>query len=606
MIKDLYSVLDARGRRQVTGVWALTLINSLLEAVGIGILFPFFKLVSEPKTLHDHALLERAYQFLALDNERQFIVAAAIAICLVLYAKNLLYLLATHLKLRFINGSTVSLSRRLLRGYLHAPYEFHLKRNSADLIWNLQGAVTKMFDSAFQGMIELATEAVVILGIVVILMMADPVVTLFTFSLVSGVFAVFYATFRKRMEYYGAQSQKLEKLCLKTLQQTFGSIKEIKILNRQDYFERHFTELVAEIAEIRRSRVFLTSIPRPMIEIVTVTAMILTVLYVLSTGRSGTEIIALLGLFGVAAFRMMPSLGRVVMALNNIKTGKPAVKTVMDDYHMVLRQEASVHAPEGPDMTFEKGLEVQDVTYVYPDTDKRVLDNVTLNLPRHASVALVGPSGAGKTTLADVILGIHPPTGGQVLADGRDIAANPQGWQRRFGYVPQQIYLLDDSLRRNVAFGLDDDQIDDDRVRAALDMAQLSDVVAEMPDGLDSRVGESGSRFSGGQRQRLGIARALYPDPDIIIMDEATSALDAETEVAVTKVIHDLSRTKTILIIAHRLSTVSACDRLYYMEDGRVTGEGTFTELCQDNPSFARMVRLAELMRDEDGAPALT
>jgi ATP-binding cassette subfamily C protein len=331
------------------------------------------------------------------------------------------------------------------------------------------------------------------------------------------------------------------------------------------------------------------------VESVIVTGVLLAVVVILAKGGSSGEIVGVLTLFAAAAFRLIPSTNRIIIALTGIKKGAHAVGLVYDDMRLFGDHPDEAMGDNGKTFTFNDAITVKGLTFHYPEGDGAALKNIDLVLKKGESLGLVGPSGSGKTTFADIVLGLLRPTSGVVTVDGVDISNAMRAWRRQIGYVPQSIYIIDDTLSRNIAFGLDDAEIDKNKLRKAIRLAQLEELVSDIPDGLETRLGERGVRLSGGQRQRVGIARALYRDPEVLILDEATSSLDGETEHEINSAIERLTGEKTLIIIAHRLSTVRKCQRLAFLRDGRLVDIGSFEELNARNADFSHMVELAQL-----------
>jgi ATP-binding cassette subfamily C protein len=579
---------------QAAGVAALVLTGIALETLGIGLIFPFIKLVLEPASVHEMPWVTAIYGPIAQGAERESLIALALGLLAVFVVKNLLLVVVYYTQARFVATNEALLARRLLRHYLTGPYVLHLDRNSAELIRNVFSAVTTVFNAVFMGFLTLATELCLMLAIAAILIFVEPMLTLAAIGGLALAIGLFYRLVRRRFTVWGAAQLRVGAEMLQTLQEGFHSVKEVKVLGIAPHVVDAFFRPRRELSRIQTNHITMTSIPRLWVEIVTVTAIVAVIVVVLSRAGDIAGVLATLSLFAAAVMRLMPSMNRILIAMTGIRNGQEAVGAVHRDIAAFAPDEAEA-AQDGPALPFAREIRLEQVAFRYPGAHAPSLENVELAIRRGESIGLAGPSGAGKTTLVDLILGLLVPSAGRVTVDGAPIAGAERAWRRQIGYVPQSIYLTDDTIRRNVAFGLPDASIDDARVWHALELAQLGEFVRGLPAGLDSAVGERGVGLSGGERQRIGIARALYRDPAVLVLDEATASLDSETEHEINRAIEALSGEKTLIVIAHRLSTIRRCDRVIYLQDGRVVDTGTFGELNAANEGFRRMVELSAL-----------
>ncbi len=470
----------------------------------------------------------------------------------------------------FVWGLQSDLSHRLFAGYLHRPYTFHMQRNSAQLIRNTMGQVSE-FATVLQQSLVLMTEVLVVLGISALLISVEPRGALAVMGTL-GFFswASYYLT-RRRLLRWGEAHQHHEGLRIQHLQQGLSGIKEVKLYAREDRFLSQYQVHNAGSARAGQGRATLLAFPRLFLEFIAVVGLAGLVLVMIGQGKSPAEVVPALALFAAAAFRLMPSGSRMISAIQSMRFFRPAVETLYSEFRLL---DGAPAPNNGHPLPFNSALELDRVSYRYPLAEAPVLRDVSFSIAQGTSVGFVGESGAGKSTLVNLILGLLSPDVGSVRADDVDVQSNLRGWQRQIGYVPQSIFLTDDTLRRNVAFGLASEEIDEVAVWQAVRAAQLERFVLDLPLGLDTVVGERGVRLSGGQQQRIGIARALYHQPRVLVLDEATSSLDTTTERAVMATVRALKGEKTLIIVAHRFSTVEHCDRLYRFEQGRLVEEG--------------------------------
>jgi ABC-type multidrug transport system fused ATPase/permease subunit len=466
---------------------------------------------------------------------------------------------------------------------LKQPFTFHLQRNSATLIRNSQNSASVM-SGTIDPILSIAADALVTTGMMVLLLVIEPkgtIITILVFALSSIALRRFSS---RRIRLWGEAQNFHKGMIIQHLQQGFGGVKDVKILGRENYFVNQYSDHLDGNANVLRRFSLAQAVPRFGLEILMMIGLASLVSTMVLSGQELTGILPVLGLFGAAAFRLLPAVNRSILSAQTINLNRPLVDGVAADLGLSISTTStpSVHSH------LASSISVRDLSFSYEMTSTQALAGVSIDIARGEAVGLVGPSGSGKSTLVDILLGLLEPTSGRVLVDGSDIHDNLRGWQDQIGYVPQSIFLTDDTLLRNVAFGLPKDQIDNDAVKSAIRSAQLEDFVASLPDGLDTIVGERGVRLSGGQRQRIGIARALYNNPDVLVLDEATSSLDTETEHGVMQAVQALQGEKTVIIVAHRLSTVEYCDRLYRLENARIVDEGTFSEVTSRTKDLPR------------------
>jgi len=585
--KRLYALLNASQRRRLAMIGLLTALAAPLEMAGLGLTLPLLQLALTPEKIAQLPVLSR---FAGVPRDH-LLLGFAVGLFLFYIVKNALLLLIVLRQKRYAKRVEAELRVALLESYLACDYAEHLRRNSAEMLRTIMRSASAVVSGMLMPALELGLESVIAVSALTVLFTVEPVATLTASVFLGAGFGTCYVLLRRRLTEWGYVSEGMTTRMYLWINQSLGAIRETLVLGRGRFFVDAFAHAAHTLARHQARADATQQFPRLVGEVIVLGAVLAVITIALWRSDSATDAMPLVGLFVVAAFRILPSLNRVTAAAAQFRQNAPALDNVAADFRPRPPQPA---APVRS-MAFDKQLALAAVDYRYPATPIPALDGITLTLRKGETVALIGPSGAGKSTLADIVLGLLEPTAGTMLVDGIDVRTNLAGWQRHLGFVPQSIFLSDDTLRRNIAFGLPDSQIDEARVRAATAMAQLDDLLEALPKGLDTLVGERGARLSGGQRQRVGIARALYNDPDLLVLDEATSALDSETENRITALMNSFRGRKTLIVIAHRLSTVRHCDRLIFLAGGQVEGIGTFEELQRTNSAFRRMVQAGEL-----------
>jgi ATP-binding cassette, subfamily B, bacterial PglK len=589
VIKSTWRVLDANMRRQGLLLASLMLFSSIVEAAGIGLIFPLFSVIGNPDTVRENFLLSQVHTAFGQPKHITFVIIICATIFIFFILKTAVVLTIVYFRNRYVFRNQVLIENRLLESYLIRPFAFHLEKNSADLVRNITRSVGQFFAGTLMPILIILAELFVVVAIVIVLFVTEPLAAL-TIGLILTVPMVIFTRFlRDYLRRWGEDSHYLASKILTIISHSLGGIKEIKILGRSaSFLDAHFSNgrafaIAAEKLSIAQET------PRFATELLAVGALLMVSVVALSSGRPTEEVLPVLGVFGAAAFRLMPSVNRLSTQINAVAFNGAAFKQIETDFDIYLnfhncKKESTV------DFSFENDFALKDISYRYENKRDDAISSISVTIKKGQSVAFVGPSGGGKSTLMNVILGLLRPTSGEICFDGQDVTNQLDKLRGEIGFVPQDVYLIDDTLLRNIAFGLNDADININRVKNAVQMAQLDSFVSESKDGLETNVGERGEWLSGGQRQRIAIARALYEDPQILVLDEATSSLDAETEAAITNAVASLYGKKTLIIVAHRLSTVKDCDKIYWMKDGRVSDSGSFSELAASNSEFRAMV----------------
>lgn len=569
----VWSVLTPQQRRSAFSLLLLMLIGTVLEMFSIGLVLPTLSLIAGGNSRLP-AVLEGWVGRLGQPSTPGFLLAALGILAAMYMIKAAFLLFVAFWQTRFVAAVQATTSRRLFQLYLAQPWTFHLQRNSSELVRTINDV--QGFAHICTILILAFTELLVMVGLVGLLLWLEPTGTLVAAGLIIGAGWLYDRLARRRTRRWGRLRREDSQKSIKHLQQGLGGAKDVKILGCEREFVARFRAHSDRLATTAANQSLIDQVPRQLFELLAVVALLVLAAVMVWEGRTARSLVPMLGLFATVAFRLLPSVNRMVASLQTLHYHDATIQGIANE----LRREAPpTPMTAGPPLAFADAITLEAVDYAYPGSREPSLRNVSLRIPHDASVGFVGGSGAGKSTLVDVILGLLPPTAGRVCVDGRDIRESLPAWQSQVGYVAQSIYLCDDTIRANVAFGVPEREIDDAAVWRALKSAQLDTFVDELPEGLETFVGERGVRLSGGQRQRIGIARALYRDPQVLVLDEATSALDVETEKEVMAAVNSLHGAKTLIIVAHRLSTVADCDLLYRFEKGRVVQSGSASEV---------------------------
>lgn len=574
MLKKISYVLDRRQKIQLVLLLFTILIGAIVELMGITLILPIVSIAMDPSVIDETWYLIIIRDTFGLFEVKEMLLFLASLLIGVYIFKNIYITYMYNAQYHFTYDNQRVLAIKLMDCYMHQKYQFHVSKNVAELQRNITNDVNGFY-TVVLNVLQFLTEISVCTFLVVSLMMEDVMATSMVAILVV-IFVLFFARFFKKvLGKKGEQSRDLNALVNKWILQSFSGIKEIKVINAEQFFIDNYDKHYKESVSIKRQQSILTFIPRPIMETVCISGLLITLIIRLVMGDGDiTAFIPTLSVFVMAAFRMLPAFNRITGYLGTIMFNLPSIHAVYDDLMEIeqLMKEKEQDKHDIAEITLNDAIRMEKLSFKYPENDKWILENVDLEIPKNTSVAFVGSSGAGKTTAADVILGLLEPQSGKVTIDGMDIKEHMHAWHSCIGYIPQTIYLMDDTIRANITFGVPEDEIDEKQIRKALEEAQLDVFVDSLKDGLDTVIGDRGVKLSGGQRQRIGIARALYRNPKVLILDEATSALDNETEKEVMAAIDGLHGTRTLIVIAHRLSTIKKCDRIYEVGNGKVVG----------------------------------
>ncbi len=574
ILKKILHILSNDQKKKLIGLSLMIFIGAFLEMLGISLIMPVVQGVMAPDELMKSSYVVMIEKFIRFESAEQCILFLIVTIIIIYFVKNGYILFETYIQAKFVNDNQSKTISYMLEEYLNRPYEYYLNADIPTIFRVIDGDVPKVFTVIMQ-FIQLLTELMVSVILGLYLLISNPGMTLLLVGIMIILTVVITKVLKPILNRMGLRTQALQSRMGKWRLQSIYGIKDVKILNKEHYFASSFGEYSDLNANILSKYMVLNNMGRLMIETFCISGLLGYIGVCILLNIDMSRLIPSLSAFAVAAMKMLPSVNRVNTYISNIAYYEPSVNYVYDNVDFTSYKEVGRFERKddttGPEITLNDEICMKDVVYIYPESDKVILDHAEMTIPKGKSVGIMGPSGAGKSTAVDVLLGLLKMQSGTIMCDGRSIFENYPSWLAHIGYIPQSIYLTDDSIRENIAFGVAPADIDDDRVWHVLKEAQLDDLIREMPEQLETTIGERGVRLSGGQRQRLGIARALYHDPDILVFDEATSALDTETETAIMEAIDSFHGRKTLIIIAHRLRTIVNCDIIYKVDGGKIT-----------------------------------
>lgn len=597
MYRKLFSLLDRRERKQFYIVCAMILVMGLFDMAGVAVILPFLRVVTDPSIIESSTRLAGIYDWLAPSSMQNFLIFLGAIVLGVLLISLLVKVATMYAVARFSQMRKYHLSSRLLEGYLRQPYVWFLERHSSQLTKTVMQEVDRVVGSAMVPAMRIIAQMTTVSFMLLLLLLIEPKVAISVGLVLAGLYMVIFGTVRKTLSRVGETLVEVNSQRFRVISEVIGGVKEVKLAGIERDYMKRFRKPTLTHAKTLMIEQLAVEMPRYLLEALLFGGMVILVLALLIANNGNiSEIIPVLGLFAVAGLRMLPAVQLVYHSLSAMRVGRAVLDVIHRDLHLLGRTGSDLPEEGGRvPLKLTDKLVLDDVKYAYPNMERAAIDGMNMTITANTTVGIVGGTGAGKTTTVDVMLGLLRPDSGQMTADGVAITAeNIRAWQDNVGYVPQQIFLTDDTVAANIAFGVPEAKRDQAKVERAAKIASLHDfVMSELPDGYNTWVGERGVRLSGGQRQRIGIARALYHDPDILILDEATSALDNITERAVMDAVSNLGHAKTIIMIAHRLTTVQQCDTIFLLENGRVSASGRYDELVEKNTVFRSMAKPA-------------
>lgn len=581
IINKLMILLDKRQKRKMIFLVFLMLIGAALETLGISLVLPVMTVVMDENAVEKHSYLQVICDFFRIprENTTQLMVFIMLALIGVFLFKNIFLFFQQKIQLRFVYTNQFATSRRMMINFMERPYEYYLNADTAVIQRSITSDVNNMY-GLILSLLQLCSESIVFVGLVVVSFLSDVWMTITVTILLLIILFLIKGILKPIMKKAGEENQDFYSGLYKWIDQSVLGIKEIKIANRENYFINEYAKCGAGyVSAVQRYNLY-NATPRLLIETVAIAGMILYMMLQILNGVKVTDIMPQITALGVVAMRLIPCANRINNYFTSISYFEPFFMGVSDNLQEEIRDESINYDEKAyqkkqqiSKLEIKHKIELRDIVYKYPGTQTLIFDHANLEIPVGQAVGIVGSSGAGKTTVVDIMLGLLQLQEGQILADGVEVRDHYQSWLKNIGYIPQSIFMIDSTIRKNVAFGYADEDIDDEKVWRALREAQLDEFVRSLPEGLDTGIGERGIRISGGQRQRIGIARALFEDPEVLVLDEATSALDNDTEAAIMDSINRLHGKKTLVIIAHRLQTIEKCDMVYRVENGKASRE---------------------------------
>ncbi|MCI6066029.1 ABC transporter ATP-binding protein/permease [bacterium] len=570
VLNKFNAILDKSQKRKIIVLLLMMVIGAAFETLGVSLLLSLVTVILRAESYMEKELVISVMKILHIETANELVLALIVALIAVYVTKNLYLYLLYDIQYRFIFNNQYYLSKKLMLVYMTRPYEYYLSSDTSVIIRTVLTDVINSFNM-LMAFLQMLTELIVGVFLVVFLLVVNTPMTLIMTALLGVLIVVNSKVLKSRLDQYGKLNQQYSAAMSRWVLQSVHGMKVIKVMQREKHFMDGFSCDGKKYADTLRKKSIYENTPRLLIEAVCIGGMLSIVAVMLANGAEVESLIAQISAFSVAAVRLMPAANRVNTYLNQMAFYRPCLDNIYENLELTRVNVESISLESGKDkLELREKIELKDITFRYPSTEKYIFKRAQMEIPCGKAVAVIGASGAGKTTIVDIMLGLLQVESGKILADGKDVFKNYNAWLNDIGYIPQSIYMVDDSIKANVAFGVDEKELDESRVWKALRDAQMDEFVKSLPEGLETTIGELGVRLSGGQRQRIGIARALYSNPDILIFDEATSALDNDTENAIIESINKLHGKKTMIIIAHRLETIKYCDIVYKVENEQI------------------------------------
>ena len=587
-LRKIIFLLSVHERKQAFLLLLMILVMALLDVIGVASILPFMAVLTEPTLVETNLILNKMFKIsnkFGIENNKQFLFALGVLVFVLLLFSLSFKALTSYVQVRFVQMRQYSIGKRLVRGYLNQPYSWFLSRHSADLGKTILSEISEVVGAGMAPVMELIAKGIVTILLISLLILADPKLAIIVGLSLSGLYGLIYKLAFKYVDQIGKERLKNNQMRFTAISEAFGAAKEVKVGRLEEIYIKRFSDPAKIYARNLAAVKVISQLPRYALEAIAFGGILLVILYLMAKTGSFSNALPIISLYAFAGYRLMPALQQIYNSITSITFVTPSVNKLYDDIKNLKPFNTNQNQSAMP---LENQITLKNIYYNYPNSSKIILKNINLSISAKTTVGLVGTTGSGKTTTVDIILSLLNPQKGTLEIDDQVITnQNSKAWLRSVGYVPQHIYLSDDTVAANIAFGVEAENIDQEVIEKVSKIANLHEFVTnELPKKYQTTIGERGVRLSGGQRQRIGIARALYHNPKVLILDEATSALDNLTEKAVMDAIDNLSKKITIILIAHRLSTVKKCDKIYLLEKGELKNEGTFEELIKINDNF--------------------
>ncbi len=571
--KKLWQLLSAHERKRALLLSLLMIVMAFFEVLGVGSIMPFLSVLGKPEMLETNRYLSAVYGFGGFSDKNSFLIFLGVFALVTLLVSAAVKSFTYYALFKFSNMRRHSIGKKLLRKYLHQPYDYFLARNSSDISKTILSEVDLMINQVLQPALRLVTYSTLTLALIIFLVAVDPMLAAILAGIFGGFYILMYTTVRKYVSHIGKERAKANSQRFKIVSETIGGIKDLKVLGREEVYLDSFKTPSVDFSRYQSINQTLSQVPKFFVEVIAFGSLLAIAMYALmSDGSDLGRLLPVLGLYALGALKLKPAVNTIYASLSMLRFGNAALDAVLQD---LGKEEKADIRNDFTRLSLKHNLKLENISFYYKNTQTPALTDVSLAIGANSTVGVIGTTGAGKSTFVDVILGLLTPSSGKLIVDATVLdGSNIRQWQNSIGYVPQSIFLADDTIASNIAFGIDKEQIDSAQVEKVAKMAQVHEFVSGLENGYETIIGERGVRLSGGQRQRLGIARALYHEPEVLVLDEATSALDNSTEAEVMKAIDAMSGKRTIIMIAHRLSTVEKCDKIIKLENGRVVEYG--------------------------------
>ncbi len=597
-LKKLYEIFTPRERIQAVMVFFASLATAFVQAFGVASIFPFINVVMNPDIVEQNKWLSLLYNKGHFASINSFILFLGIIVFLIVIFSGTISAITTWAKTRFTLGKNHSLSHRLLTVYLNQPYEYFLQKNSSELSKNILSEVTQLTSQLLMALFDILINGLMIVVMVTMLFMVNIAVTIGAIIFLGGSYGIINYFVKNKLKEIGQVRLEANRGRFRMVNEALSSIKTTKIMGIESYFLNNYSNYSGKFARYNVFASVVGEIPRYLLEAVAFGGIVSFVILMIAREGKVVEFIPLLSLYAFAAYRTIPALNRLFNSTATVYYNIAIVDKIYEDMIGIVPPKKLLPKPDAnkPELSFNKTIKLQNIRFSYNDSSCEVINNINLTIPKNNVIGLAGPTGCGKTTLVDIILGLLKPQKGKILVDDIEINdENITAWQRKIGYVPQEIYLSDDSISKNIAFGVPYKEISDEQLQYVARIAAIDSFIEnELSQKYNTIIGERGIRLSGGQQQRIGLARALYRNPEVLVLDEATSSLDGTTEEHVLKAIQSAAHTRTVIMIAHRLNTLKDCDQIYILEKGIIIGQGKYDELISRNKKFKEMAKISD------------